>query len=400
MRTPASTRFFCTVAGIAGLAASPSLAADLPALGSSAANVQRPIAIDTALPPGPDPATLPLDHWHSANPPHSPANDAGVAEAVAKSPLKVPSWSAKVTSLGKSYTFTMIGQSPLGKGAGTTTVKAVIVPLRFEFTNGTLDATNPLPNCSPAAATTLIAGSPLFNNIKLTIGQTLIGNSQYEDLFQRANFWGYVGKSNPNYHVVFKPSQAPVVTIKVNGPASSMTCATGAPGGLGTLDFNTWDKLVQTTLIPGLKKYLNPGVLPIFLSYDVVFGGAAGYHNAYATPKGTQTYAVSVLLDLRSTPPNSEVMSHELGEWVNDPLVNNPTPAWGHTGQVTGCQSNLEVGDPLTGLSFGTVKMQNGIVYTVQDLTFFSWFYREQPSFGIDGQYTLLNYFKSVQPLC
>ena len=30
-------------------------------------------------------------------------------------------------------------------------------------------------------------------------------------------------------------------------------------------------------------------------------------------------------------------------------IATNPTPKWGHIGQVSGCQSNLEVGDPLSG---------------------------------------------------
>jgi hypothetical protein len=50
------------------------------------------------------------------------------------------------------------------------------------------------------------------------------------------------------------------------------------------------------------------------------------------------------------TGSDTVILSHELAEWVNDPFVNNPTPAWGNTGQVVGaCQNNLEVGDPLTG---------------------------------------------------
>jgi hypothetical protein len=48
---------------------------------------------------------------------------------------------------------------------------------------------------------------------------------------------------------------------------------------------------------------------------------------------------------------DTTVMSHEVAEWANDPFGDNPTPAWGGTGQVPVgfCQNNLEVGDPLTG---------------------------------------------------
>jgi hypothetical protein len=53
--------------------------------------------------------------------------------------------------------------------------------------------------------------------------------------------------------------------------------------------------------------------------------------------------------------------AHEINEWVNDPFGNNPTPTWGKIGQVTGCQNNLEVGDPLTGTNPINVKMSNGM---------------------------------------
>jgi len=39
---------------------------------------------------------------------------------------------------------------------------------------------------------------------------------------------------------------------------------------------------------------------------------------------------------------DTSIAAHEVGEWMDDPFGNNPTPAWGHTGQVGGCQNNLE----------------------------------------------------------
>ncbi len=70
-----------------------------------------------------------------------------------------------------------------------------------------------------------------------------------------------------------------------------------------------------------------------------------------------------------------------MAEWQNDPSTVNPTPAWGHIGQVTGCQSNLEVGDPLSGTST-TIKL-GGFTYHPQELAFFSWFYHQKPSLGV-----------------
>jgi hypothetical protein len=54
----------------------------------------------------------------------------------------------------------------------------------------------------------------------------------------------------------------------------------------------------------------------------------------------------------------------------------NPVPAWGNTGQIQGgCQTNLEVGDPLSGNEAPRIFMSNGFTYHLQELAFFSWFF-------------------------
>ena len=91
-------------------------------------------------------------------------------------------------------------------------------------------------------------------------------------------------------------------------------------------------------------------------------------------------------------------MSHEVGEWQNDPDTINPTPAWGHIGQVSGCQSNLEVGDPLSGTTFNDAL--GGFTYHPQELAFFSWFYHQKPSLGVNGWYSDQGTFKTFAKAC
>jgi hypothetical protein len=79
------------------------------------------------------------------------------------------------------------------------------------------------------------------------------------------------------------------------------------------------------------------------------------------------------------------ILSHEIGEWMNDPQLLNFTPAW-LVG--SGCQGNYEVGDPLNGRLMPPVKMSNGFTYHLQELAFFSWFYRLSPSGGVNGWYS------------
>jgi hypothetical protein len=371
------------------------------ALGSPEAARLPALKIAKPLAGGLDVRTLDLKHWVEVHPPHSPANDPVAAADVRKAGSSLPLWSGQVKVGTKNYNFTMVGATPLGKNAGTTNVKLVIVPLRFVFNNGTLDATKPLTNCSPAGATTMIAQSPLFKNVPFKSGNITIGNSQFIDLFQRQNFWGYITKNNPKYHLLFTPSQVGVVQIAINANVQAMKCTTGANGGLGSVDFNGFDALIRSTLIPKLKQFINPSVIPIFVAYDVVFGGAAGYHDVYKTSQGEQVYGVTTYLDIGNSALNTEVGSHEFAEFTDDPLVTNPTPAWGHIGQdPNSCQANLEPGDPLTGENWVFVKMSNGFTYELTDLANFSWFYRESPSFAANGFYTMFNFFSSPQPIC
>jgi hypothetical protein len=95
---------------------------------------------------------------------------------------------------------------------------------------------------------------------------------------------------------------------------------------------------------------------------------------------------------------DTDIMSHEINEWQDDPLGNNPTPAWGHVGQVSGCQTNLEVGDPLTGTNLPVIKLLT-LPYHLQELGFYSWFYGG-PSIGAGGKYSDHGTFTKAQGKC
>lgn len=80
-------------------------------------------------------------------------------------------------------------------------------------------------------------------------------------------------------------------------------------------------------------------------------------------------------------------LSHEIAEWIDDPGVHNFTPRWGNIGQVVGCQGNLEDGDALTATNLPGIAGPNGFTYYVQELVFFSWFFRT-PSLGAGGLFS------------
>ena len=126
-----------------------------------------------------------------------------------------------------------------------------------------------------------------------------------------------------------------------------------------------------------------------------------GFHGATGSP--IQTYS-PIDFDTTGlfgpTVNDSSVAAHEVAEWMDDPFGNNPTPAWGHTGQVSGCQDNLEVGDPLSGTDVAPVRGANGFTYHLQELAFFSWFYGA-PSVAVNDWFSDNNTFKTdAGPVC
>lgn len=348
----------------------------------------------------------------------------------------LPLWTFTVRSSrdGTTYPGTMVGRNPF-HDPGPSNIPTEVIPLivethniaaSFNTTTGiitttpgsnTLDPTqhddvclNP-PNDVP---TKLASGSPIFSSAPFTFGGTFFGNTQYTDAFQRANFWNVLGEGRENYHVRMKPVRFlhPIVinVPSVYGLAITNPLFFGPPAfcaPLAIVDIGWFDNYVTSTLIPGLASQgVSPSNFPIFLVYNVVWASpvtnlntccALGYHSVTGFPHLNQTYSPA---DFDTTgafgvPLNSEILSHEVGEWMNDPNTTNPTPLWGNTGQVQGaCQGNLEVGDPLTGTDVPDVTMPNGYTYHLQELAFFSWFFGS-PSIGVNGWFSNNNTFKT-----
>jgi hypothetical protein len=179
-------------------------------------------------------------------------------------------------------------------------------------------------------------------------------------------------------------------------------------GLLGGVDINWLDNYLQTVAIPALAPLgVNSSTFPIFLVHNVVEtvnGGCCvlGYHNAYKATalSPIQTYSLSIYDNTRDFAGSSDIsaLTHEVGEWMDDPNVNNPTPSWGHIGQVPGCQANLEVGDPLSGHTFSDPL--GGFTYHPQELAFFSWFYHQSVSLGAGRLYSDRGTFRTFAAAC
>ncbi len=314
----------------------------------------------------------------------------------------IPMWQAK----DGSYTYTMVGTDPTSTNV-TTTIPTQIIPVVLTFSDGNTFDPTVKDACASQSPTNLVLSSPVFSNSQFTVGGTNVGNTQYLDYFQRANFWQSV-KTNTNYHVTLAPAVQPA--LKVTVPAASGRTIAANCGRLGEMDINYFDSLLSTQF-PKLAATVTPSTLPVFLLYNVVMYDTKvtnccilGYHSAFNSSTfggAVQTYSVAeydTSNDFGKTTDIS-VLSHEIGEWLDDPTGGNPTPAWGGTGQVSGCQSNLEVGDPLSG-TIVTVTMSNATTYHLQELAFKSWFYRDAVSSGVNGWYSSNGSFTKPAGAC
>ena len=332
-------------------------------------------------------------------------------QAAANAALKT--YASTVTDLGKTYTYRMVGTNPEVRSAtsNSSTISTVVIPLIVKFSNGDVFSPTMTDSCDPGATPIVrVQKSPLFNSRAWTWGGTSIGTGQYIDAFERAEFWHYVRPigSNPGYGIQLALSVHPAITVTVPLADSAERSGTGCGiGKLGVVSPSWALSYIKSVLVPLLPSFgISPRDFPIFLTHNVVVGTPTsccvlGIHSALSTPQGLQTFAFADYENSGSFGVASEdvsVLAHEVGEWVNDPFVNNATRPWGHVGQVANCQANLEVGDPLSGTSVSVPEL--GFTYHPQELAFFSWFYRQAPSLGVNGWYSNKGTFKTTQGTC
>jgi hypothetical protein len=350
---------------------------------------------------------------------HAPQSANAAAPLAAPTP-GLPLWSFNVHSDrdGNQYTGVMVGTNPFNHGSGSTNVATQIVPIIFKtHTLGTSVDGNGIIATAPGNTTfnptlpdqaclgtrnnnplRLFQQSPIFRSADFNYGGTDVGRTQTTDAYQRANFWKVIDRED--YHVRL----GPITTF--NPAASGLALATTSLGPpafcapMAIVDANLVDLFINNNILPALAPHgVNHCTFPIFLLYNAVmsFGDPTnlanccilGYHGT-GNNDSTQTYSP---MDFDSTGLfgvsglDIATATHEVAEWMDDPFGNNPTPAWGHTGQVPGCQGNLENGDPLSGTEAPRISMPNGFTYHLQELAFFSWFYSAR-SIGVSGWFS------------
>jgi hypothetical protein len=290
----------------------------------------------------------------------------------------VTHWTGTLSAGGSG--FTMVGTDPATTNSPTT-VTAFVIPVRIVITptpTGIFDPSHILPNGRSVIQNTML--SPIFSSgIDFVQGGTDLGNTQYVDAFQRGNFWSNVS-TNTNYHVLLNPVVLPEVTI--SAPTGKIAIEFGVRTAL--VDINFFDAHLQQ-IISG-NSQITPDSFVIAVTYDTYLtaGGCCigGYHSAFGSASSPQTYSHFTYIDkVGAFAQDVSALSHEVGEWMDDPFINNP-----------GCGGLLENGDPLENEpNFGGVPYTlNGFTYNLQDLVFLQYF-GQSPSTSVNHWFSFQN---------
>jgi len=288
-------------------------------------------------------------------------------------PASLQTWNGSFTFQGTNYTYNMVGTAPSSNAS--TTVQVFVIPLKVVITSRrgtktTFDPAHVLSNGKTVTNNTVT--SPIFDSTTTYVqGGVNVGTTQYIDAFQRANFWGTV-KTDTNYHLLLG---GPTVLAEQTLSPPSRSGTTGSPFGhtAGLVDINWFDAQLQSIISRFTQ--IQPNTFPIFLTYDVYLtqgGGCCigGYHSSEGSVSNPQAYAHATYVDHPGDfAQDVSALSHEVGEWADDPLVVNIN------GNNTPC-GILEDGDPEEGFAnFGGFPYTlNGFTYNLQDLVTLPYF--------------------------
>lgn len=348
--------------------------------------------------------------------------------AIPRDPITVPFWVGSYQYNGQGYAALMVGTDP-AQGSATTTVPVVIVPMRMVFARD--GSVLEYPGMGQE-----LANSPFFTSVPYVTGTT-----QYLDAYRRADFWTQVATTSPDYHTLLgTPTVTPTVTLNVPAALGHTFADASTNRSFGYVD-GTWLSLQLKQLIGSLR--IDPRALVVFLaantlgtisSPDVCPGpdcfGFAGYHGALISgnpllgaqpPQSVNTFAYAAFLDLGDAVPSwlnvhLQPTSHELLEWLDDPLIFSAqpsqqasflagrivsvAPAWTSPYWSLGCSEVYEVADPLADGGPLVGVPDAGRIDVFADAVFQSWFARSSPSTAFGGRYDLIGFLQHFSDSC
>jgi hypothetical protein len=326
--------------------------------------------------------------WHHQLPSHRPGS-------------QLTQWNGSFTDQrGLTVNYTMVGTDPNTTNR-TTKTPVVLVPVIMVYGANNGNMTFDPTTTKVFGRRTVVKNalvSPIFTKaVDYVQAGTDLGQTQYIDAFQRGNFWSAVSQHTGYHTILGRPLVEPPVTYNVPVGLGMVESNPFGTGNVGTMEVDVFDQQVQTWL--SQISDINPGVLPIFLTYDIYLtepGGQlayiGGYHSAVGSQPGGQTYSYATYVDsVGAFAQDVSALSHEIGEWEDDPFTDN---------NVNCADNNLmEVGDPLeNGPNYGAYPYSSrGFTYNLQSLVFIGYF-GAPPSTSLNSWLSFQNDEQSVCP--
>jgi hypothetical protein len=352
----------------------------------------------------PDPSTFKI-----LNPPRRPARteaEKAFIGAQAQTGATLPLWTYSIVSPVDSNTYTgnIVGRNPYFHGHRSTTIQTYLVPVIITLADGNVFNPTGTDSCIEDSVVHSVLNSPIYDGVSFTLNNVNMGVTQYPDAYQQANFWSVVSPA-PTYHTLLGVTQLAAQSVTI--PAGHGYTEYAGCGGYAVIDYNWFDNYVRTTLMPKLASSgVGPTNVPIFIFDSVVeyLNGqstnccAVGEHGSYTNGSGLlQSYIISDFDTSGEWEPDVSILSHEVADWMNDPANSNTAPAWGQSGS---CSTAYEVAEPLEGYIW-QIQGQDNVSYNLEEIAFFSWFYRQSPSIGAGQLYSDLGrYTTSAGAVC
>jgi len=305
--------------------------------------------------------------------------------------FSVPHFSGSFQSQGKAYSFTMVGAKP--QSNGTTQVPVQIIPISLFFEEFVDENGAPIVLDS-GPVVTRVQSSPNFRKAQYATGAT-----QFADAIQRAQFNAIAGK---DWHTLLGAPQI-LKPLRIAVPRGDAKVYRNPSTGVLYAIVDTDFFLSQLNTMIQMAN-LSPDALAIALTSNVFLSPqkdikkccVLGFHTSFdvgemAQVKFVQTFIWASWVDqgvLGSGLSDVTPMSHEISEWMNNPFGDNAVPSW-QVPNTSGCQSNLETGDPLALMpNAGYPVSIDGFTYHPQNQVLMQWFQRGSVSDAFEGAFS------------
>lgn len=303
----------------------------------------------------------------------------------------VPHFTGSFAFEGSTFPYTIVGGTP--QAGGSTQIPTQLLPVGMLFEGFVDDKGEPI-YLEPGTVIGRVRNSPNFRSASYQTGFT-----QFADGVQRAQFFHSMA---PDWHTLLdSPQLVKPINILVPRGMAKVFRIPGTRTVYAVVDSAFFVSQLNTIV---QMANLRSDALAIVLTRNIFLSPESelkrccvlGFHTAFDAGVHDNKQMVQTLVwaswtdqgILGTNLGDITALSHEIGEWMNDPFGSNFVPAWQYPLASLGCQNTLETADPIAALPNSTFAVNiDAFTYHPQTQVLLPWFTR-QPSDAVDGAYS------------